>query len=427
MMKRCGLNFPVSFGTSLLVIIVMWVFFTWNRSDGGEPEACCLQPKQADTIDVETDEFGFAKNMYHVERGLIQARQTLSHILAGFGLDDALTHSISQRMHDVFNPRRIRQGNRYHGYFPDDDPETLSVFVYEISDLDFLVVDLRDSVCIYRDSKQVELRDMAIGGMINSSLWDAITGNGGHPLLVPELSRILAWSVDFYRIMQGDHFRVLYTGRFVGDRQAGISHVDAVYFVHQGREVEGYRFEADTIKGYFDPEGNNLRKAFLRAPLETARITSRYSLSRLHPIHGDRRPHLGTDYAAPHGTPIIAVGDGVVTRAGYTSGNGNYVRIRHNSVYETQYLHMSRFASGIRPGTRVTQGEVIGYVGSTGLATGPHVCFRFWKNGRQVDHLRLEFPSGDPVPEEYMDQYLGRVQQLKDKLHAIPVRGRAPV
>ncbi len=404
----------------------MWVSFTSNREDGANLGVYCFEPEYADTIAVETDEFGFIRNMYRVERGVVQSRHTLSHILSGFGLDHVLTHRISQSMHDVFNPRRIRHGNRYHGYFSNSDPETLSVFVYEISGIDFLVVDLRDSVRVYRDRKQVEMLDMAIGGTINSSLWDAITDNNAHPVLVSELSRILAWSVDFYRIMKGDQFKVLYTGKFIGDRQMGISHVDAVYFVHHGREVEGYRFEADTIQGFFDLDGNNLRKAFLRTPLEFGRITSRYSLSRLHPIHGDRRPHLGTDYAAPHGTPIIAVGDGIVTRAGYTSGNGNYVRIRHNSVYETQYLHMSRFASGIRPGASVRQGEVIGYVGSTGLATGPHVCFRFWKNGRQVDHLRLEFPSGDPVPEEYMDQYMNRVQQLKDKLHAIPISGRAP-
>jgi len=195
--------------------------------------------------------------------------------------------------------------------------------------------------------------------------------------------------------------------------------VEAVYFYHGGREIEGYRFEQDTIKGYFDGDGVNLRRVFLRAPIEYGRISSRYSHSRLHPIHGDRRPHLGTDYAAPHGTPILAVGDGVVTRASYTAGNGNYVRIRHNSVYETQYLHMSRFATGIRPGTRVSQGDVIGYVGSTGLATGPHVCFRFWKNGRQVDHLRLEFPSGDPLPEVYMETFLEKVDSLGSRMDAL--------
>ncbi len=291
--------------------------------------------------------------------------------------------------------------------------------MYEISDLEYLVVDFRDSIEVYRGEKEVTNISREATGIIRTSLWNTIVENNLPQELVAHMARILAWSVDFYRIESGDRFKVLYEEAHVGDRPVGVSGIDAVFFVHRGREIEGFHFAADTIDGYFDGDGNSLQKVFLRAPLEYGRISSRYSQSRLHPIHGDRRPHLGTDYAAPHGTPILAVGDGTVTRASYTSGNGNYVRIRHNSVYETQYLHMSRFASGIRPGARVEQGDVIGYVGSTGLATGPHVCFRFWKNGQQVDHLRLEFPSGDPLPEDYTDPFVHIRDRYRKKLESL--------
>ncbi len=260
--------------------------------------------------------------------------------------------------------------------------------------------------------------------MIHSSLWNTMMDQGLHPDLVIYLSRVLAWSVDFYRIESGDLFKVLYSEEYVGDRSVGVSRIKAVHFLHRGREIEAYRFVSDTINGYFDSDGNNMRKTFLQAPLEFGgRISSRYSHSRLHPIHGDRRPHYGTDYAAPHGTPILAVGDGVISRTSYTRGNGNYVRIRHNAVYETQYLHMSRFATGIKPGHRVSQGDVIGYVGSTGMATGPHVCFRFWKNGQQVDHLRLDFPSGDPLPEAYIDAFIAQRDQYRAELSKISHAG----
>lgn len=356
--------------------------------------------------EVEVDEFGFALGNYRVEQGTVGARQTLSHVLADYGFNHSEIFTIAASMKDVFDPRRIRRGNNFFGYFANDSTDALNYFIYEITDLDYVLLDFRDSLMVTRGKKQVHQVEKLANGTIYSSLWNSMMEQGLHPELVMHMARVMAWSVDFYRIEAGDRFKVLYAEDYVGDRSVGIARIDAVHFRHRGHEYEAYRFVADTINGYFDAQGNNMRKTFLRAPLEFGRISSRYSHSRLHPIHGDRRPHYGTDYAAPHGTPILAVGDGVITRTSYTRGNGNYVRIRHNAVYETQYLHMSRFATGIKPGVRVTQGDVIGYVGSTGYATGPHVCFRFWKNGQQVDHLRLEFPSGDPLPEEYMDEFI---------------------
>jgi len=418
MSLKSDLKFPVFLVASLLILLVASVVLRRDNHGeyGGQAEITLQEPR--DTV-IDKDVFGIPRDVYRIENGVVEARQTLSHIFSRLGFNQADTDRVAREMKDVFNPRRIRRGNNYYAYYAMDGSAALSFFIYEISDLEFVRIDFRDSIRVLRSQKQVSVIPGATSGIISSSLWNTLMDNDLHPELVMHMSRILAWSVDFYRIYPGDRFKVLYSEQYVGDRPVGVSHVDAVYFLHRGREIEGYRFEADTIKGYFDPDGNNLRKFFLRAPLEFVRISSRYSHSRLHPVHGDRRPHLGTDYAAPHGTPILAVGDGEVTRASYTRGNGNYVRIRHNSVYETQYLHMSRFASGIRPGVSVSQGDVIGYVGSTGIATGPHVCFRFWKNGRQVDHLRLEFPSGDPLPEEYMDAFVRRKELLKSKLDNI--------
>ena len=403
----------------VLIMLVALVFLLSGRTE--ENPLAEEKPEEQEERTVARDEFGFTKGTYRIEEGVVRRGQTLSHLLSRFDFGPADVDRIARTMEDVFSPRRIRGGNNYYGYY-NQDTDTLSelcYFVYEISDLDYLVVDFRDSLDIFRGEKEVTNISREASGVIRSSLWNTIVENDLPQELVIHMARILAWTVDFYRIESGDRFKVLYEEAHVGERPVGVSRIDAVYFMHRGSEIEGFHFAADTIDGYFDRDGNSLQKVFLRAPLEYGRISSRYSQSRLHPIHGDRRPHLGTDYAAPHGTPILAVGDGTVTRASYTSGNGNYVRIRHNSVYETQYLHMSRFASGIRPGARVEQGEVIGYVGSTGLATGPHVCFRFWQNGQQVDHLRLEFPSGDPLPEDYMDAFTQIRDSRRKKLESV--------
>ncbi len=403
----------------LALFVLAFVLFIPRPSSEEATGSCYLADEAFEIVEVEKDEFGFPLDDYRVEQGVVGARQTLSHILENLGKTRLEIHQIAHSMQGVFDPRRVRRGNHFYTYFADDTISAPAYFIYEISDLDYVVLDFSDSLSVKRGQKEVVVREKKAAGIIHSSLWNTMMDQGLHPDLVFFMARVLAWSVDFYRIESGDRFKVLYSEQYVGDRSIGVSRVDAVHFRHRGQEVEAYRFISDTINGYFDGDGNNMRKTFLQAPLEVGRISSRYSHSRLHPIHGDRRPHYGTDYAAPHGTPIIAVGDGVITRTSYTRGNGNYVRIRHNSVYETQYLHMSRFASGIKPGVRVSQGDVIGYVGSTGMATGPHVCFRFWKNGRQVDHLRLDFPSGDPLPEALMDAFVMQRDEHRAALNTL--------
>ncbi len=410
-------------GVSLAVIVLFAYLFLRNA---GESELVAEEKIEPTEEEIFLDEFGIKEGGFVIKSDVVRRGQTLSHILSHFELSPVVIDRIARKMIDEFNPRRIRAGNAYHGYYNPDTTSTLQYFIYEVSNLDYVKVAFEDSIRIERGQKEVTSKTQEASGVIRSSLWNALAAGNLSQQLAIRLAEVLAWEVDFHRLERGDRFKVVYQENFVGEESIGIPSVDAVYFVHRGREVYGFNFEHDTINGFFNPEAENLRKVFLKAPLEFGRISSRYSHSRLHPIHGDRRPHYGTDYAAPHGTPILAVGDGVVTRTSYTAGNGNYVRIRHNSVYETQYLHMSRFARGIRPGTRVEQGDVIGYVGSTGMATGPHVCFRFWKNGRQVDHLRLEFPSADPLHEDYHEMFFELRDSLMIRLENIAFKEEIP-
>ncbi|MFO8068324.1 MAG: peptidoglycan DD-metalloendopeptidase family protein [Bacteroidales bacterium] len=401
---------------SLIVIttaILLIFFLSENKTFQSE------EIVEYDHVFPEYDIYGIEKDNYFTIEGRVQRNQTFSQILSQYDIDYSVINDVIKKTGAWFDLRRVRANNNYIAYLECDTINIPRYFIYDISKLEYIKVCFYDSVEVVREIKEVKSIPKEASGVINSSLWLTLTENELHPELAIKMSEILAWSVDFHRLFAGDKFKVIYEEQFVGDESIGVGSIDAIYFQHHGSDVYGFSFESDTIKGFFDPEGENLRKVFLKSPLKFGRITSRYSHSRFHPIHKVRRPHYGTDYAAPQGTPILAVGDGVVTEARYKGGNGNYVKIRHNSVYETQYLHMSRFAKGAKPGKRVEQGDVIGYVGMTGYATGPHVCFRFWKNGKQVDHLREEFPSADPLPEEYFNEFSVLRDSLMKKLNKI--------
>ncbi len=405
----------------LLIVPVLIVLVVLGFLNNGKQILVEEVPEEEPEVVILYDVYGIEYENFNVDTGVVRNRQTLGHILAGYELSPRFIDRIVREMREVFDPRRIRAGNSYQAYLSSDTLGNLKYFVYDISAMDYLVFDFTDSLHISRGEKEVTAVPGTASGIIYSSLWATLAQNNLNPELAIKMAEILAWEVDFYRIHRGDKFKVVYEENFVGDQSVGIGRIDALFFEHHGREILGFKFEKDTVSGYFGPEGENLRKVFLAAPIKFYRITSGYSTSRLHPVLGVRRPHYGTDYAAPTGTPIYAVGDGVVTEARFTSGNGNYVRIRHNSVYDTQYLHMSRFAAGMRPGKRVQQGDVIGYVGQTGLATGPHVCFRFWKNGQQVDHRREEFPSADPLHEDFFEDFFVIRDHLMEQLEQIPL------
>lgn len=408
---------------AIILSLLLLAFYAWafliKPVDQEASETVEIVEPEAEVVVL--DAYGIQYEPLVIDTLKIRNRQTLGHIFSGYNFDNQFIDKIVTQMRDVFDPRFIKAGNTYKAYQRQESDSLLSLqyFVYDISPLEFLKIDFSDSLVISRGEKVVTPVKLTVSGIIYSSLWETLSQNNINPELAIKLSEILAWEVDFYRIQRGDRFKVVYEENFVGEESVGVGQIDAIYFVHHNEEIYGFKYEKDTVSGYFGPEGESLRKVFLAAPLKFGRISSGYSASRMHPVLGTRRPHYGTDYAAPTGTPIYAVGDGVVTEARYTSGNGNYVKIRHNSVYDTQYLHMSRFAQGIRRGKKVEQGDVIGYVGMTGLATGPHVCFRFWKNGQQVNHRKEEFPSADPLHPDYFDDFFVIRDRFIKELEAI--------
>ncbi len=360
-------------------------------------------------------EYGIETDSFLVVKDQVKKNQNLSSILLPYHVSYTTIDQLAKASKEVFDVRKIATGKPYTIFCRKDSSGMATCFVYEASATDYVVFDMRDSVRIYKGQKPIEKRTRYVKGTVNSSLYVDLQKRNTNPVLAIELSEIYAWTIDFYRIQKGDEFEVLYTENYVEGKSVGIDRIQASTFTHFKKPIRAYFFESDTEKGYFDEDGKNLKKAFLKAPVKFSRISSGYSGRRFHPVQKRYKAHLGTDYAAPTGTPIRAVGDGVITEARFKRNNGNYVKMRHNSVYSTQYLHMSKIQSGIKPGVRVSQGDVIGYVGSTGLATGPHVCFRFWKNGKQVNHRREELPPSEPISNENMGAFIKQMA-LSDSL-----------
>jgi len=366
--------------------------------------------------------YGLPLDSFHVIEGRIKPGDNLGALLLPYGVSYATLDRITREYADVFNFNRIRADHEYLLFCTPDSVKNARCFIYEISPEQYVKIELGDSLGVVREKRPVELRERSASGYIakGSSLSMALDEQGLPPALANDLSVIYAWTIDFFHLQPGDRFRLIYDERYVDDERIGVGRIKAAQFVHLETDFYGFYFEdTDSYGDYFDENGDNLRRAFLRAPLEFGRISSRYNKNRVHPVLRVRRAHLGTDYAAPTGTPILSTADGEIIAMSYTRGNGNYVKIRHNSTYTTQYLHMSKFNRKLKVGMRVRQGDVIGYVGSTGLATGPHVCYRFWKNGVQVDPLKENLPKSEPV--QHRDQFEDTLRVWKPALDAIEI------
>ncbi len=365
-----------------------------------------VEPAAIEQVELPTDVYGLPDLNYDVTERNVRRGETLSTILSAHGVNHRTIHDITVASADVFNVRRINAGRTIR-FYKDEESGHLDYFVYIPERSSFVVFNLTgETPEVYRDERAQSVEVQRIEGTIEGSLYLSLMEQGGSPALVSALAQVFAWQVDFYRIQRGDSYKVVYEEYFIDDEPAGIGRIKAAYFNHRGREYHGIYFVQGDGRGtYFDLEGNSLQKAFLRAPLDYTRISSRFTNRRYHPVLRRNMPHHGTDYAAPVGTPIRAVGDGQIVHSGYDRNNGNYIRIRHNSVYDTGYLHMSRIAGGMRRGAQVRQGDVIGFVGATGLATGPHLCFRFWQNGQPVDPYRVEMPPSEPIDEAYLAEY----------------------
>lgn len=321
---------------------------------------------------------------------------------------------------DIFDVRSLRAGKPYTFLYK-DTTTTPDFFVYDASPYKYYLFDLQDDK-IEEVKKPIEYRMRHASGTIESSLWNAFVDNGMNPQVAVKMEDAFGYSLSLYHLMKGDRFKLVYEEELIDGELVGIGKLHAAVLENSNKTFYAFSYESKEYEGYFDEEARTMKKQFLRSPLEIGYISSKFNPRRFHPIDKRVKPHKGTDYAAPRGTPIRAVANGVVTKASRTRGNGNYVKIKHDKTYQTQYLHMQRFAKGITPGAQVKQGETIGYVGSTGKATGPHVCFRFWKNGTQVDHLRLNFPPADPMPADEIPSFMVLKDSLNMVLESIPYR-----
>ncbi|RPH29576.1 MAG: metalloendopeptidase [Bacteroidales bacterium] len=366
-------------------------------------------------------EYGIPIDSFTVVKGRIRTNQTLGELLSSLNVKPNIINKLPIYTKGKFDLRQVVAGNTYKAFLNQDSASSLVYLIYEKSPIDFVVFNFKDSLTIENNQKEVTLVRKLNEATISSSLWETIYNLNLNPNLALDMSDIFAWTVDFFGLQKGDRFKVLYDERYVGNTSVGIGMIYAAWFEHKGERFYAYRFAQDSTASYWDEKGNSLRKSFLKAPLHFSRITSRYSGSRFHPVLKIYRPHTGVDYAAPTGTPIMAIGDGFIIEKGYNGSAGNYLKIRHNSVYTTGYNHLSRFGNGVANGVRVKQGQIIGFVGSTGSSTGPHLDMRFWMNGHPVDPLKVKSPPVEPIKNEMMQTYLSFTKILGEKLDSIPL------
>ena len=363
-------------------------------------------------------QFGYTLNDFHVLKDTVVSGDSFGSILEKNNLYYPQIYNIVQKAKQVYDVRKINIGKPYTILFSKDSLKTPELFIYQPNLIDYVLVSLTDSLWAEKKSKAVKLREFEAQGVITSSLSEAMEKEKLSPLLSNELSEIYAWTIDFFRLEKGDNFKVIYTGKFVDDSiYVGLNRIHSAYFEHRGNPFYAIEFETDpkrNIIEYFDENGKNLRRAFLRAPVQFSRISSRYNLKRKIAYYGRVRPHLGTDFAAPTGTKIRSTASGTVIKSSYTRGNGNYVTVKHNATYSTQYLHMKK--RGVKVGQFVKQGDYIGLVGMTGNTSGPHVCYRFWKNGKQVDPLRQKLPEAKPISKGLKEKYLTYMKPIKTQL-----------
>ncbi|WP_298349040.1 peptidoglycan DD-metalloendopeptidase family protein [uncultured Dokdonia sp.] len=378
------------------------------------------------TLETEPEvikEYGYVLDDYVVERDTVQSGDSFGKILFDSNVDYATIQEISDSVKNVFDTRRIRVGKPYMLLKSKDTLEAAQVFIYEQNKEDYVVVDFEDDVTAAAKKHPVTIVEREVSGVISSNLSSTFDDLGASVLVSIKMADIYAWTIDFNKLDVGDRFKVIYDERFVNDTvAAGVGNIKACVFEHRGREIYAYRFENDSLPGgydYFDQNAENLRRAFLKSPLKYGRLSSRYNLKRRIKYYGYRvRPHKGTDFAAPIGTPILATADGVVTKSERRGGNGNYVKIRHNGTYDTQYLHMKKRLAKV--GQSVRQGDVIGTIGMTGNSGGPHVCYRFWKNGKQVDPFSEDLPASEPMAEELLPVFDSIKRPLQLQLDNLP-------
>ena len=402
----------------LLSIPILLLFLACDKEKDD-----AVDPIQSEPIPKIVEEFGYVLNDFNVVRDTIQPGDTFGAILDDNGVSNSDILRVATEFKDSFDVRRIVVGKPYVLLNAKDSTNRTKVFIYQKNKVDFAVVDFRDSLQVYTDERPVTIVEKTASGIITSSLSQTMEDNNLSPAMTDRLANIFAWTINFYGLQKGDNFKVVYSEKYINDTiPAGLDGIKAAYFEHRGKPLYAFKYQKDTLTGemdFYDENADNLRRAFLKSPIKfNYRISSKYNLKRRIKYYGYKvRPHKGTDFAAPIGTEILATADGTVTKSERRGGNGNYVKIKHNSTYETQYLHMRK--RNVRVGDFVRQGEVIGWIGMTGNTGGPHVCYRFWKNGKQVDPFQQDLPMSTPLEEQYKEAYFNYLPSIKEKLDCI--------
>jgi murein DD-endopeptidase MepM/ murein hydrolase activator NlpD len=384
--------------TAALTLSACFVLFQLNRHDD-----LANTRQEESLIEKPIKKYGYDIDFYKIEERTIEKNQFLSEILTDAGVNYSDIHNLAENSKEVFDVRNLRAGKKY-AIVRDSclSPEAL---IYVPSVYKYVKYNLKNRLNAEIVEKPIATCIESGSGTLNSSLWNTMIDNNMPPALISKMEDALAWSIDFYHTQVDDEYRLIYEREYIDGEAVGVGKLLGAYYKNYANEYYAVYYDHEHYSGYYDLEGRPTKKAFLKAPVKFSRISSKFSLSRFHPVLKRRKAHFGTDYAAAYGTPIFSVANGVVTRVSYTKANGRFVKIKHDKTYQTQYLHMSRFAEGIKVGMHVKQGQTIGYIGSSGLATGPHVCFRFWKNGKQVNHLKENFPPAEPMPEDELDAF----------------------
>ncbi|MFV8359022.1 peptidoglycan DD-metalloendopeptidase family protein [Flavobacterium sp. LS1P3] len=399
----------------LLVFIVLFSLSSCNKSDE-------ILEKEIIKPAVKKIEFGFKYSDFNVVQDTVQKGDTFGTLLEAQNIGEREVYDIIAKVKDTFDVRTIRIDKPFTMLRSKNKKNDLQFFIYQPDALNYYVVDLRDTAVVaYKKTKPITIKRRTIGGVLKESLSETLGNAKIEGALASKISKIYAYSIDFMKLKKGDRFAITFTERFINDTvYDGVEELEASFFEYKGKIIYAFPFaqnpDSDKIE-YYDEDGKTLKNFFLKSPIKFSRISSRFSTSRFHPVQHRWKAHKGTDYAAPRGTPITATAGGVVGQSGFTAGNGNFVKVKHNGTYSTQYLHMSKIL--VRRGQRVSQGQVIGLVGSTGLATGPHVCYRFWKNGVQVDALRLKLPTGEPMTGNNKNRFIKQITPLKFQLDSV--------
>lgn len=369
-------------------------------------------------------EFGFNLNNYVVKRDTIKNGDTFGVILERNKIGYPKIFHIAEKAKDTFDIRRLQVGKPYTILCSKDSLELAESFIYQPNKEEYVVINFKDSIHAFKSRKPITYVEKTVTGVITSSISETLDNKGVSAVLTNLLAdNIYAWTIDFRRLQKGDRFKIIYTDKYIDDSiYGGVHDVKAAYFEHNTEPFYAFQFETDSIKGvvdYFSEEAKNLRRAFLKAPIKFGRVSSRYNLKRRIAYYGYKiRPHRGTDFAGPIGTPIMATANGTVTKSERRGGNGNYVKIRHNATFETQYLHMRK--RNVKVGQFVKQGDIIGWIGMTGNTGGPHVCYRFWVNGREVDPFKQKLPEAKPISDSLKSKYLKYIKPIKVQLDNIP-------